>query len=128
MSPKSGADLAFGLDEATMHPIVRRVMERLARGEIAPRFVLPASKSAFPKLLCLDSNKWIDLGRAFYGRPGGEAFTRALEAVRRAVQSRRLLVPVCGANSDEATQSDDEERRMRLATFMVDLSSNPVGC
>ena len=124
MNPKSSADLALGLDEATMESVVLRAMERLARGERAPHFVLPASKQAFPKLLCLDSNKWIDLARAFYGRPGGEVFKDALGAVRHAVQSGRLLVPVCGANSDEATQPNDEERRRRLATFMVDLSSN----
>jgi hypothetical protein len=124
MTAQTGADVAFGLDEATMESVVRRVMERLARGERAPQLALPASKQAFPRLLCLDSNKWIELAKAFHGRPGGEVFRDALGAVRHAVQSGRLLVPVCGANSDEATQPNDEERRRRLATFMVDLSSN----
>jgi hypothetical protein len=102
----------------------RRAMERRATGTTTPRTRLPSSKSEFPKLLCLDQNKWIDLARAHYDRADGAAFKQALEAVRRGVMAGRLVVPVTGANLSEAAEPSDEARRERLARFMVDLSMN----
>lgn len=86
--------------------------------------MLPESKTEFPKLLCLDMNKWIDLGRAHYGRPDGAAFKPALAAVRKAVASGSIVVPVTGINAVEVMASGDPSRRRRLAEFMVDLSEN----
>ena len=86
--------------------------------------MLPDAKDGFPKCLYLDQNKWIDLSRAHYGRPDGEAFQPALKAVRQAVQSGRLVVPISIVNLLEATSHKEPERRERLARFMVDLSGN----
>jgi hypothetical protein len=86
--------------------------------------MLPESKGDFPKALYLDQNKWIDLARAHYGKPGGEPFEAALQAVRRATELARLVVPVSVVNVVEATAHHDSERRERLARFMVELSGN----
>jgi hypothetical protein len=101
-----------------------RVLEQRARGAtpVSPR--LPASKAEFPKLLCLDLNKWVDLGRAHYGRPGGESFQDALASVRRAVDTGKLVVPITVENALEVTNRKDEGSRRRLAEFMVGLSQN----
>lgn len=86
--------------------------------------MLPESKSDFPKCLYLDQNKWIDLARAHYGKPGGEQLKPCLEAVRTAVKSGKLLVPFSVTNAIESLIPRDEDRRKRLADFMVDLSGN----
>ena len=86
--------------------------------------MLPESKSEFPKCLYLDQNKWIDLSRAHYGKPEGEKFKPCLEAVRAAVKSGKLVVPLSIVNAIEAMIDRNEERRKRLAEFMVDLSGN----
>ena len=86
--------------------------------------MLPESKDAFPKCLYLDQNKWIDLSRAHYGKPGGEPFRDALKAVRLAVESGKLIVPFSMVNAVEAMIHRDGARRNRLARFMVGLSGN----
>lgn len=101
-----------------------RVLEQRASGTTCVSARLPASKAEFPKLLCLDLNKWVDLGRAHYGRPGGESFQDALASVRRAVDAGRLVVPIMAENALEVTNGKDEGRRRRLAEFMVGLTMN----
>lgn len=86
--------------------------------------MLPDSKSDFPKCLYLDQNKWIDLAKAHYGKPGGEQFLDALLAVRSAVRAGTLVVPFSAVNAVEAQKNGDPERRRRLARFMVDLANN----
>jgi hypothetical protein len=86
--------------------------------------MLPASKDDFPKALCLDQNKWIDLARAHYKRADGEPFRDVLRVVRTAVEAGRLLVPFSIVNAIEAMIARDTARRERLARFMVDLSRN----
>jgi hypothetical protein len=114
----------FELDEDTVAALLRRAQDRIDRGERPQHLALPEDKAGFPKLLCLDLNKWIDLARAHYGRPDGAPFRTALAAVRKAVDLGRLVVPVTGANALEVMQPGDVERRRRLAAFMVDLSRN----
>jgi hypothetical protein len=103
---------------------IRRAIERCAAGTRMQWTKLPASKHEFPKLLCLDQNKWIDLARAHYDQAGGAAFKESLGSVRRGVAARKLIVPVTGANLCEVAEPADEARRERLARFMVDLSGN----
>jgi hypothetical protein len=107
---------------------IRRAIERQrARTGPAPTpftTYLPECKEEFPKLLCLDLNKWIDLGRAHYGVPSGTAFKPALDAVRLAIQRNTLILPVTGANLSEVVGARTEAQRERLARFMVDLSGN----
>jgi hypothetical protein len=109
---------------ALIQRAVERVAARLARGEGPPKRELPIRKSAFPKLLCLDQNKWIDLARAHYRRNGGEPFADALAAVREAISKDRIIVPVMPSNLIEVSEPADEGRRQRLAEFMVDVSGN----
>jgi hypothetical protein len=84
--------------------------------------VLPDSKEDFPKLLYLDQCKWIDLARAYHGRPGGESFHDALEATQRAVASGKLLIPFSLVNAAETAAAPDRDRRNRPAEFLVQLS------
>jgi hypothetical protein len=86
--------------------------------------MLPASKDDFPRCLYLDQNKWIDLARAHYAKPGGEPFQDALRAVRVRVDSGKLIVPFSFVNAVEAMIPRDAARRERLARFMVELSGN----
>jgi len=86
--------------------------------------MLPESKDVFPKCLYLDQNKWIALGQAHYGQPGGQPFQDALKAVRLAVESGKLIVPFSIVNAVEAMIHRDAGRRDRLARFLVELSGN----
>ena len=85
---------------------------------------LPTSKHDFPKLLCLDTNIWIALGRAHYEQPEGRRFMDALAAVRSAIQQGKLIVPVLTTPVFDSRRGRDFARRERLATFMVELSGN----
>lgn len=85
---------------------------------------LPVDKHDFPKLLCLDLNKWVDLACAHYGRRGGESYADALEAIKTAVNKGSLVVAVASANIEEAAEPRDVARRERLSRFMVSLSRN----
>jgi hypothetical protein len=103
---------------------VERVMGRLEGGEPMPQVTIPDDKAEFPKILCLDQNKWIDLARAHYGRADGAPFVDVLKAVRQAVSLGRLMVPILASNLAEVSEPADEGRRLRLAEFMLDLSGN----
>ncbi len=109
---------------AAIVAIVERVTARLAAGEPPLTESLSDNKGAGPTLLCLDTNKWIDLPRAHHGRRDGARFADALKAIRAAVSAGRVVVPVAGSNAHEAMGHENVERRRRLAEFMVDLSRN----
>jgi hypothetical protein len=114
-----------GSDESALaEDIVRRAAERLTAGVRQQRRTLPDDKAQYPKLLCLDQNKWIDLARAHYLLDEGVTFRPALDAVREAVGKGTLVVPFTAANVYEAAEPANEARRERLARFMVDLSAN----
>lgn len=117
-------DGPFRVDPEILKAATLRAFERAQKGETAPVPSLPNDKSSFPKLLCLDFNKWIDIGRAHFGRPDGERFNEALGAVRDAVAAGRLIVPVLPTNAVEAMEPADPARRRRIAEFLVDLSGN----
>jgi hypothetical protein len=86
--------------------------------------MLPNDKASLPKCLYLDQNKWIDLGRAHYGRSDGDDFVKALSAVREAVRKGTLIIPISGVHVMETMAPKDEDRRRRLAEFIVELSGN----
>src|SRR5262245_19444242 len=86
--------------------------------------MLPERKGDFPKCLILDQNKWIDLARAHYNKPGGELFREVLRVAREAVSAGKLIIPFSMINAVEAMAARDSDRRERLARFMVDLSQN----
>src|SRR5262245_49790766 len=111
-------------NDALLWRVVQRVIGRLERGEGPPLKTPPQDKGSYPKLLCLDMNKWIDLGRAHYGTDEGRPFVDALAAVKEAIARGTLLVPVMPSNVLEVFEPRDEARRRRTAEFMVDLSGN----
>jgi hypothetical protein len=86
--------------------------------------MLPESKNSFPKLLCLDQNKWIDLARAHYDRPAGADYREALASVRQGIKNEKLIVPVAAVNMFEINSDIRSDRRQRLSQFMVELSRN----
>src|SRR5688572_3870244 len=90
-----------------------------------PMKALPADKTAFPKLLALDCNKWIALGQSYYGRKNADPAAKlALEAIRTATSSGRLIVAIHFMNALEAAGANPIDRCERLTRFMVDLSEN----
>lgn len=113
--------------EAKHADAVRRAMQRILsspRQQGAQRPPLPNWKPRFPRMLALDMNQWIHLARAHYGREPIPDAVAALNIIRRCVRSGKLIVPIASTNVLEAAEVSDEERRERLAHFMVDLSSN----
>jgi hypothetical protein len=104
--------------------VYNRVVERLNKGEDLPSLTLPVSKAEFPKLLCLDMKVWVELAQVHYGKKHDPRKSAALAAIRKAVRSGSLVAPITATNLDEATKHPSEERRTRLAKFMVELSRN----
>jgi hypothetical protein len=70
----------------------------------------------------LDQAKWIDLGRADHGRPGGERFVEALQAGRAAASSGQVHFPLSIGHYIETWRAGAPDRRQRLATTMISLS------
>lgn len=101
-----------------------RVAARITRGEAPPSITLPESKAEFPKLLFLDTKIWIGLSQLQHGKNENPKVSAALAAIREAVKTTRLAVPITDTNLDEAAKNRDSEKRKRLARFMVDLSGN----
>jgi len=85
---------------------------------------LPEDKSQFPKLLCLDMNMWVQLGRVALNRSLDTGVLQALEAIREARDSSRLVVPMTWDNINEAALGSNPERRLRFAEFLVRESAN----
>jgi hypothetical protein len=110
--------------EGHMRPVMERVLARLNRGEAPPSVTLPESKGEFPKLLYLDMWVWVELSRVHYGMSKAPAAVAALAAIRDALTAKRAVAPIATTNLDEATKHTDEDRRKRLAEFMVDLCGN----
>lgn len=119
-----GAPRALPVTERELTDALVRVFERQKRGQQPERLRLPADKGAFPKLLCLDINKWIALSQAHHGLPAGTRSVPSLDAIRSASRCGRLVVAPTGTNIQEAGGHKDPAVRRRLAQFIVDLSQN----
>lgn len=90
-----------------------------------PRYLaLPAKYGDEPMVVCLDTNHWIDLARAFHGHPGGVLYEPVLKRVIDAVDAGRILVPLTASNVVEAARSKDGGRRQRLVEAMLRVSGN----
>lgn len=128
--PKQRAEALGALPARRLHvgtgPLASRLNISLgAYGDVVhDHEMLPEAKDEFPKFLYLDQNKWIDIARAHYGRDDGADFKDALAAVRTAVESGKLVVPISGVHVMETMAPADIERRRRTAEFIVDLSKN----
>src|SRR5688572_2735039 len=70
------------------------------------------------KLIYLDQNRWIELSRAFHGRPGGERFTRVVELALQCSSRNVLAFPLSGHHYRETWKDRNYERRKRLALVM----------
>jgi hypothetical protein len=101
-----------------------RVIERMKKGEAPPSMTLPESKAEFPKLLLLDTNIWVVLSQVHHGVKQSPNVSAASAAIRGAVKTGHLVVPITTTNLDEATKHADAQERKRRARFMVDLSWN----
>lgn len=110
--------------ERLVQKVLPRVVERIQNGLAPPFRPAPATKREYPRVLCLDYCKWIDLARAHYGHRDGTQFVEALASIRAAVETGKLLVPILGPNLLEVAEPCDAARRQRTAEFMVSLSGN----
>ena len=70
----------------------------------------------------LDQAKWIDLGRAMHGRPGGERFRAALDVARHCVAMELVEFPLSVGHYIETWRTGASSRRRRLAHTMLTLS------
>ncbi len=84
--------------------------------------MLPESKDEFPKCLYLDQNFWIGLAQAANGHPDGKRFEPSLLAVRRGVDSGKLVTPLSLVHIIEASIPGRDDRRKNLMGFMLALS------
>jgi hypothetical protein len=70
----------------------------------------------------LDQAKWVDLGRAMHGRPGGERFRDALDVARHSASMELVQFPLSRGHYIETWRAPDPARRRRLAKTMIELS------
>ena len=70
----------------------------------------------------LDQAKWVDLGRAMHGRPGGERFREALDVAHHSVSMGLVQFPLSTGHYIETWRAGDPGRRERLAQTMIELS------
>lgn len=101
---------------------LQRLVREAAAGRIppAPRMPdLPANKADFPKVLAIDCNHWVALAKVHYHRSTDAVASAALDAIRAAVSSGRLVVALHFINAFEAMKRSDEGARERLVRFMV---------
>jgi hypothetical protein len=70
----------------------------------------------------LDQAKWIDLGRAMHGRPGGERFRSALDVARHCVAMELVEFPLSVGHYIETWRARNPSRRRRPAQTMLELS------
>ncbi len=79
---------------------------------------MPSTSS--PKIVFLDTNKWIELARGYHGKaPQLKAIVRG---VTKTSESGRALFPISLVQFDETVKNLNLERRKRLAEFMLLIS------
>ena len=75
------------------------------------------------KLLYLDQNIWIKLGRIHYGIDKDKDLKQTLNLIQDLIKKQKLIVPLSHSNFIETTKRQDKVSRERLAKFMVLLSN-----
>lgn len=75
------------------------------------------------KRIYLDQNKWIDIARAFYGRPDGKQFENILKKISEKVEAKEIILPLSALHFLETAKPEDKGRRERLAKFIFKLSN-----
>jgi hypothetical protein len=74
------------------------------------------------KVTYLDQNHWIQLSQAAYGLGGRPETATVLEALLQARASGRACFPLSWAHYVETLKRRAPDRRLRLATIMLELS------
>jgi hypothetical protein len=113
----------------SMSPEIEQLIQDAAEGRTPPMPTMPtipADKTDFPKILAIDCNHWVALGRVHYGLSADAAASAALDAIRAGVSSGRLVVALHFINAFEAAKRSDEGSRERLIRFMVSEAQNVV--
>jgi hypothetical protein len=87
-----------------------------------PRVAARQNQTIDLQTVYLDQNKWIDLARAYHGRPDGTRFRDALATCERASQAGTALFPLSTSHYEETALVTDSGRRDRLAEMMEALS------
>lgn len=75
------------------------------------------------KLLYLDQNIWIKLGRIHYGLDKDKDLEQTLNLIQDLILNQKLIVPLSHSNFIETTKRQDKVSRERLAKFMILLSN-----
>ncbi len=75
------------------------------------------------KLLYLDQNIWIKLGRIHYGIDSDSELEEVLNLIQDLIKKKKLIVPLSHSNFIETTKRQDKVSRERLAKFMIFLSN-----
>jgi len=75
-----------------------------------------------PKLIYVDLNHWVGLGKARLGHTDAGAYVDALTELRSAVASRRAVVPISSTHYMEISRIASAQRRADLALTMGELS------
>lgn len=111
----------------SLSPAIQQLVHEAAEGRIPPVPPMPtlsADKTSFPKVLAIDCNHWVALAQVHYGRSTNPVASTALDAIRAAVASGRLVVAMHFINVYEAMKRSDEGSRERLVRFMVSETQN----
>jgi hypothetical protein len=72
------------------------------------------------QVIHLDTKDWIGLARGYYGR--APDLQKIAQQVREKSESGELIFPLCITHIDEITRNLSQERRERLAEYMVLVS------
>jgi len=75
-----------------------------------------------PKVIYLDQNMWISLGRAYHQHRRGLRYSSILERVQCAVDTGGAILPLSDAHVIETRKTGDLSRRKRLAHVMIEIS------
>jgi hypothetical protein len=75
------------------------------------------------KRIFLDTNKWIDLGKAYHGLHGGEKYKTILQKIESKLAGGEIVLPVSFVQILETWKNLNRERRKRLATVVARLSN-----
>jgi len=74
----------------------------------------------------LDQNKWIDLVRAYLGKPNGKKFAKTLQLAQTAVDQDRAIFPLSQAHIMETIKIGNLKQREDLINRMIPLSKGWV--
>ena len=76
------------------------------------------------KIIYLDQNKWIDLARAFYGKPEGDKYNTVLNLLQEKVSSGEIILPISTIHIIETSRKADIESRKRLSEFIAPMTKS----